>query len=83
MTRPGFFPRSVLDHLHGVVLRTEGGMFGVRDDAAIKSALARAKQAIASAEPTPDLYSQAVLIGEGIAKAHGYVDGNKRTACSL
>ena len=56
-----------------------GGRFGVRDDNAIESALARARQQWAYAEHN-DLASLAAAYGYGLTRNHGYVDGNKRIA---
>ena len=54
-------------------------MPGVRDEDALESALARAKQRLAY-EPTSDLPALAATAGYGIARSHPFNDGNKRVA---
>jgi len=51
----------------------------VRDGGLIDSALARPRQRLAY-ESEADLASLAASYGYGLARNHGYVDGNKRVA---
>jgi death-on-curing protein len=51
----------------------------VRDENAIEAALARARQKW-HYEPAADLASLAAAYGFGLARAHAFSDGNKRTA---
>jgi death-on-curing protein len=67
------------DAIHTDILRSLGGAHGVRDTALIDSALGRPRSRFAYSE-TADLAELAAAYGFGIAKDHGYVDGNKRTA---
>ena len=69
----------MLDVLHDAQLREHGGSPGVRDDGMLESALARPQHKFAYAE-RPDLATLAAAYAFGLARNHGYVDGNKRTA---
>jgi len=70
--------RAVVDVAHAQSLARWGGLAGVRDEGAILSALARPANQAASGDPdTADL---AATYLHGMVKAHGFVDGNKRTA---
>lgn len=76
---PTWSTRRMLDVLHGAQLREHGGAPGVRDEGLLESALARPQQKWAYAE-SPDLATLAAAYAFGLAKNHGYVDGNKRAA---
>jgi death-on-curing protein len=69
----------MLDVLHDAQLREHGGGAGVRDESMLESALARPQQKWAYAE-SPDLATLAAAYAFGLAKNHGFVDGNKRVA---
>ena len=64
--------------VHDRQISEHGGGTGTRDLAAVESALAR-PQNLAHYE-SPDASSLAASYLYGIAKNHGFVDGNKRTA---
>lgn len=64
--------------LHGESLAEHGGLSGLRDEGLLDSALARAQNLAAYAQP--DLASLAAAYGVGVAKNHPFVDGNKRAA---
>lgn len=78
MAEPRWLTRPVVDAFHDIEVRRNGGLPGVRDDGAIESALARPQQKRAYGEP--DLADLAAAYGFGLAKNHGYLDGNKRVA---
>ena len=69
----------VVDSAHLDQLREHGGLPGVRDDNALEAALARARQTW-HYEPGLDLATLAAAYAFGLAKAHAFSDGNKRTA---
>ena len=69
----------MLDLVHDAQLREHGGLPGVRDEGLLESALARPQQKWAYAE-SPDLATLAAAYTFGLAKNHGYMDGNKRVA---
>jgi death-on-curing protein len=79
MDEPLWLSREIVDHIHSQLIREHGGSYGVRDDGLIESALARARQRWAYAEGVdyPDL---AAAYAFGLARNHGYIDGNKRVA---
>ena len=79
MKEPVWLDRRALDAIHADLVREHGGPLGIRDGGLIDSALARAPQKW-SYDPTTDLPALAAAYGYGLAKNHGYVDGNKRVA---
>jgi death on curing protein len=70
--------RAALLLLHDESLAEHGGAPGVRDTGLLESALARPLHLSTYGEP--DLAELAASCGVGIAKNHGFVDGNKRAA---
>jgi death on curing protein len=64
--------------VHDRLLALHGGAAGLRDEALLKSALARARQLFAYAE-APDLIDMATAYTSGIIRNHPFIDGNKRT----
>jgi death on curing protein len=76
---PKWSTRRILDVVHDAQIRDHGGTPGVRDDGLLESALARPRQKWAYGE-APDLATFAAAYAFGLAKNHGYVDGNKRVA---
>jgi death-on-curing protein len=78
-SEPRWVSRLVAEVVHFDVLRSHGGMPGVRDEDALESALARAMQRLAY-EPTTDLPALAAAYGYGLARNHPFNDGNKRVA---
>jgi len=76
---PRWLTRLVIDTMHSELLREHGGAPGVRDggEALIDSALARPRNRFAY-ESAADLADLAAAYLFGLAKNHGYIDGNKR-----
>ena len=64
--------------IHDQQIAEHGGRNGIRDIGLIESALARAKN-LASYSAS-DVFDLAAEYGFGIARIHGFIDGNKRTA---
>src|SRR5262249_47597216 len=60
-------------------IREHGGWLGVRDEGLLESALARAQHKFEYA-PKSDWGMLAAAYAFGLAKNHGFVDGNKRVA---
>ena len=83
MARPAKEPRWVarlwVEAVQFDLIRTFGGMPGLRDEHALESALARAPQRYAY-EPGADTAELAAAYGFGLAGNHPFVDGNKRIA---
>ncbi len=82
--RKGVYPvwltRNLLDAIHADLIEQYGGLQGVADTGLIDSALARPQNLLASVPDSSDLCRLAASLGFGLAKNHGYRDGNKRTA---
>ena len=77
MKEPVWIPRVVVDAIHWDQVREHGGLAGVRDENALESALARARQRW-SHEPETDLAALAAAYGFGLCQNHPFRDGNKR-----
>jgi len=75
--QPLWLQRAWVDALHFQQLKRFGGLFGVRDDGAIESALARARNQWEYAEER-DIAALGAAYGFGLTRSHGYSDGNKR-----
>lgn len=69
----------MVDAVHFDQLREHGGLTGIRDENALESALARARNKWAHNKKA-DLAELAAAYGFGIAASHPYRDGNKRIA---
>ena len=69
---------DIINAVHDRQLAEHGGAEGVRDAGGIESALARAVND--ATYGTPDAADLAAAYACGLAKNHGFVDGNKRTA---
>lgn len=69
--------RAWVDALHFRQLQRFGGRYGVREEGAIESAIAQARNQWEYADEM-DLASPAAAYGYGLTRNHGYIDGNKR-----
>jgi death-on-curing protein len=69
---------AVIAAVHDRQLAEHGGSEGLRDAGGIESALARPRNLALYGEP--DAADLAAAYAHGIAKTHGFTDGNKRTA---
>lgn len=76
---PRWVPRLVIEAVHLDQIREHGGLIGIRDENALESALARARQRW-SYEDVADLPRLAADYAYGISSNHPFRDGNKRTA---
>jgi death-on-curing protein len=76
---PRWVPRLVVEAVHVDQIREHGGLIGVRDENALESALARARQRW-TYEPKTDLARLAAAYAFGICSNHPFRDGNKRIA---
>jgi len=65
--------------LHAESIRTFGGLFGLRDQALMESALGRPQNKW-SLGGIDDLFALAAAYAFGLARNHAFVDGNKRIA---
>jgi death-on-curing protein len=73
-----FVGEKVVIAIHGEEIARHGGADGLRDPGALEGALARPRHLVA--HDAPDAAALAAAYAIGIAKAHAFVDGNKRTA---
>lgn len=71
---------DVVYAVHEVQLARHGGLDGLRDPNAVQSALARPEQLARYGNPPPDAAQLAAAYAYGLARNHGFSDGNKRTA---
>lgn len=78
MTTWRWIAPDVVLAIHDQQLARHGGGTGVRDIGLIESALARPRNRVAYG--APDAAELAAAYAHGVAKAHGFVDGNKRVA---
>jgi death-on-curing protein len=79
MKEPVWLDRLTVDAIHFDLLLGHGGMFGVRDEGLLESALDRARNRWLY-EPESDLAALAAAYGFGLTTNHPYADGNKRVA---
>lgn len=66
--------------VHDIQLSRHGGLDGVRDKNAVESALSQPEQLQVYGQPPPDAAQLAAAYAYGLARNHGFSDGNKRTA---
>ncbi len=66
--------------IHDEQIAEHGGAPGIRDRAVIESALARPVHLADYGDPPPDASALAAAYAYGLARNHGFMDGNKRTA---
>jgi death-on-curing protein len=69
---------AVVYAVHDRQLAEHGGRSGIRDRNAVEAALARPQQLVSYGEP--DIADLAAAYAYGLARNHGFMDGNKRTA---
>ena len=77
MRKPRWLDQRALVLLHAESLAEHGGLWGVRDEAALESALARPRNVYAYG-PGSDLARLAAAYGFGLVRGHPFSDGNKR-----
>jgi len=78
MTAWRWVAEDVVYAIHDRQLAEHGGLAGVREIGAVESALARPRNLAAYGEP--DAASLAAAYAFGLARNHGFADGNKQTA---
>jgi death-on-curing protein len=74
---PLWLDRLVVDAVHTDQLREHGGLAGVRDENALKSALARPQPKWNNGQD-PHIPTLAAAYAFGLVRNHPYRDGNKR-----
>ena len=78
MTAWVWVPIQALYIVHDRQIARHGGSPGLRDAALLEMGCARPLHLASYA--TPDVFDLAAAYAFGIAKAHAFIDGNKRTA---
>lgn len=76
---PRWLSRKLVAAIHKEQIDEHGGAHGVRDEPLIDSALARPRNR-REYDREADVFALAASYGYGLAKNHGFVDGNKRVA---
>ena len=79
MSEPRWIAKLALVLLHAEALAEHSGAEGIRDEAALESALARPLNRLVYGE-TSDISALAAAYAIGISQNHPFVDGNKRAA---
>ena len=77
MKKPRWLNQRALVLLHAESLAEHGGLWGLRDEAALQSALARPRN-VQAYQPGADAARLAAAYGFGIVRSHPFSDGNKR-----
>lgn len=72
---------AVVYAIHDRQIAEHGGLDGVRDHGAVESALAKPQHLASYGKP--DAADLAAAYAYGLARNHGFADGNKRTAWVL
>lgn len=80
MTRWRWVRRDLVYAVHDMQLARHGGRAGLRDQNLVESALSRPEQLHIDGQPPPDAAQLAAAYAYGLARHHGFSDGNKRTA---
>ena len=80
MTRWRWVRRDLVYAVHDMQLARHGGRAGLRDQNLVESALSRPEQLHTYGQPPPDAAQLAAAYAYGLARNHGFSDGNKRTA---
>ncbi len=75
---PNWVDIEVLVKAHDATIDRHGGLHGVRDSAALESAVMRPQNKWAYGEV--DVFALASAYGFGLARNHAFSDGNKRIA---
>ena len=75
-----FLPASLVLAIHDDQIRLYGGRYGVRDTAALDSALHMPQAQFDRHFLHPTIFHMAAAYGFQLSQNHPFIDGNKRTA---
>ena len=78
MNQPVWVPLQAIVIIHDRQIARHGGAAGMRDIGLLEAAVERPRNRLAYG--TPRLEELSAAYAFGIAKAHAFIDGNKRTA---
>ena len=76
-------PFKEVELLHRILIDKFGGSHGIRDKAALESAIARPFQTFDGNDLYPSVFEKAASLIESILVNHPFIDGNKRTGYTL
>jgi death-on-curing protein len=76
-------PLKEVEHLHRILIDKFGGSHGIRDSAALGSAVTRPFQTFDKKELYPSALEKVASMIESILINHPFIDGNKRTGYTL
>jgi death-on-curing protein len=76
-------PIKEVELLHRILIDKFGGSYGIRDNAALESAIARPFQTFDGNDLYPSDLEKAASLIESILVNHPFIDGNKRTGYTL
>jgi len=80
VSEPQWITKEIALAMHARQLAEHGGLEGMRDEALLESALARAPNLFFYADEPVSMARLAASYAYGIATNHPFLDGNKRTA---
>ena len=72
-----------VEPLHRILIDKFGGSHGIRDKAALESAISRPFQTFDGNDLYPSVFEKAASLIESILVNHPFIDGNKRTGYTL
>jgi len=70
--------KKSVKHLYNKLVEATGGLYGIRDEAALESSLSAAFQTFDGADLYPTTVSKIARVTYCLVKSHPFVDGNKR-----
>ena len=76
-------PIKEVEQLHRILIDKFGGLHGIRDNAALESALIRPFQTFDGKDLYPSVLEKAASLIESILIYHPFIDGNKRIGYTL
>lgn len=76
-SKPLWLDLEDIIYIHREQIELHGGPDGIRDEGLVQAALGRARS-LYDIGDEDDVLVLAVRLGVGIAKNHGFIDGNKR-----
>lgn len=79
-TEPLWLSFETVKQAQAKTIAKHGGVAGIRNPDLIQSALARAQQRYHYGGEDMTLFDLAAAYGWGLARNHGFIDGNKRVA---
>lgn len=70
--------KSQILSMHKMLIKETGGLYGVRDEGLLDSAINSPFQRFNNQDLFPTIQQKAARLGYGIIKNHAFIDGNKR-----